>query len=142
MKKIFVLIMVVMVSLATFAQNTYVTAPKSVNGWGTAADTLTASAVKYYTLSVKSPSLLKYSVAIFTDAVSGTPAFTALLQVSMDNVNWVDLDTITLSGGGDKYGDFAPSSNEATKRYYRIKITATSATQKSLIYCYWTFIKS
>lgn len=141
MKSIFLFLVLTVLTIAVSAQQAYVTAPQSVNGWATAADTLTASAVKTYTVSVKSAQLLKFSVAIFSDEVSGTPAYTALLQYSMDNVNWVNADTITHSGGGDKYADFEPANTDATKRFYRIQITATSAAQKSALKCYWIFYK-
>lgn len=139
MKKIFVLFLFVSFAFAAIGQDAYVLKPKNFMGWGTAADTLTADVVANYTVEVKTAELLNYSVALETDSVSGTAAYTALLQSSMNNKDWTNLDTITLTGGADKYEQFVPASTTAGARYYRVNVTATSAAQKSLLYVYWTF---
>lgn len=139
MKKIFVLFLFVAFSFAVSAQDAYVTKPKNFSGWGTAADTLTASTSFTYTVSVKTAELLNYSVQLGTDSVSGTPAFTAYLQTSMNGSNWTNLDTITHTGGADKYEFFAPTTTTAGNLYYRVIITATAAAQKSELHVYWTF---
>lgn len=139
MKKIILILVFAFVGVFVFGQDAYVTGQKSVNGFGTAGDTLTNAAVLTDVVRVKSPSMLKMQVALFSDEASGTTAFTAILMRSMDGINYVGFDTITHSGGGDDYGEF--TAVDATFNFYKIQVTATAAAMNSVLYSYWNFRK-
>ena len=126
--------------LSTQAQTYYVTKTATLKVAGAASDTLVASATKSYVFKVTNPSLMTGQIGLTTTATSGTPAYTALLQYSMDGTNWTNLDTITHTGGGGKSAAF--SSFSTTFVYYRVTITATSATQKSAITIYTAWRRS
>lgn len=136
MKKIIFILVALVATVGLTARNTAKTfdAPANIIAWGTAADTLTASVSDTLTMKLTSETVGKVNLLLFTDAVSGTPAFTAVLFGSINQVLWVPLDTITHSGGGDKTAYF--DAQDLVYNYYRVKITATSAAQKSREYLY------
>lgn len=128
--------MAIVVLSAAFARVTmkeYKT-PANIEVWGTAADTLIASKADTAVLKIKSDYVGKVNLLLFSDAVSGTPAYTAILQGSINQASYVALDTITHSGGGDKLAYFAVQ--DLVYNYYRVIITSTSAAQKSRLYIY------
>jgi hypothetical protein len=139
MKKILLIFILGVFSLGLSAQNAYVRAAKHVQGWGQSGDTLTASVTKNYVVRVKSSDLLRMSVSLRTDSVSGTPAYSCYLQYSNDGVNYVDLDTVATTTGVDSFNIFSPM--DAVYNYYRLKIVATAGAQKANLYNYWTFRK-
>ena len=136
MKKLVILLSFLVFAVATMAQNTYIVTPKTFTGWGTTADTLTASVVKSYTIEVKATQVMVMNLVLRTDSVSGTGAYTALLMRSMDGVNWLNVDTISLTGGASKYAEFDPVNTYF--KYYKVQVTATSAAQKQRMYLYVT----
>ena len=135
MKKLFILLMSVVALGVTARVTTQVyNAPANISAWGTAADTLTASVADTLVMKVTSNYVGKMNLLLFTDEVSGTPAYSAVLAGSINQVSWVALDTIAHSGGGDKTAYY--DLQDLKYNYYRVIITATSAAQKSRMYLY------
>jgi hypothetical protein len=132
MKKL-ILILFLAVGLSAFAQKSY-NAPANIAEWGLAADTLVASKADTVTFKTTSDFVGKMNLLLFTDAVSGTPAYTAVLYGSINQLSWVALDTVTHSGGGDKLAYFA--AQDLIYNYHRVIITSTSAAQKQRLYLY------
>ena len=109
--------------------------PANIEVWGTTADTLIASVSDTAVLKITSDYVGKVNLLLFSDAVSGTPAYTAVLEGSINQASYVALDSITHSGGGgDKMAYFA--AQDLIYNYYRVIITATSDAQKSRLYIY------
>ena len=132
MKK-FIILLMLCISFA-FAQAQTITVPGKLTAFGTAADTLIASAVKTYTFNVLSDFAGTGNILFFSDQVSGTPAFSAVLRGSIDGLLYVPLGTIAHSGGGDKTAYF--STFPLIWNKMKIVVTATSGTQKSRLYGY------
>lgn len=136
MKKLFcitVMLLIGMISMAQTKIGTYGTFA------GTAADTLTASATKSYTLEFKTIDKdLGASIQLWTDLVSGTATFGWKLYASNDGVNWPATAADSVAAAKSHASDFTTVINLATVigRYYKLSVIATSATQKSLIYGY------
>ena len=74
----------------------------------------------------------KCEICLFSDSVSGTPAYTAILYKQYGTLTYLPVDTITHSGGGDKTAVFEMFYLTANK--YKVTVTATSAAQKSRLY--------
>lgn len=104
----------------------------SITGFGTVADTLVASATKTYTFNYVGSVASKCEIVLFTDAISGTPAYSAVLSKQIGGYGYLPMDTITHSGGGDKLALF--DVFDLTANNYKITIVATSGTQKSRLY--------
>lgn len=132
-KLILLLLMAFIVATAANAQRIY-NAPANVSEWGAAGDTLIASVSDTVIFKVTSETVGKINLLLFTDAVSGTPAFTAVMAGSINQLSWVALDTITHSGGGDKLAYF--TAQDLVYNYIRVIITATGAAQKQRLYLY------
>lgn len=98
---------------------------------GAAADTLKASDTKYTDkVSLNFAQIQCVSATVFIDSISGTPAGTATLQQSVDGANWNTAGTaISWSTGVDT--SFIVSLNPFLGAWARVKLVATSATQKS-----------
>lgn len=123
-----------MLCIGISVQAQTVTVPGKITAWGAAADTLIASAVKTYTFNVLSNYAGTGNVLLFSDSVSGTAAYSAVLSGSIDGILYVPIDTIAHSGGGDKTAYFATFPLVWNKM--KIEITATGAAQKSRLYAY------
>lgn len=135
MKKLIILLMAVVALGVTARVTTQVyNAPANISAWGTAADTLTASVADTLVIKVTSNYVGKMNLLLFTDKVSGTPTYSAVLAGSINQLSWVALDTIAHSGGGDKTAYF--ELQDLKYNYYRVIITATSEAQKSRMYLY------
>jgi hypothetical protein len=134
MKKLIILLMAVMAFgvTARVTTKTYTT-PANIAAWGTTADTLTASVADTLVMKVTSNYVGKMNLLLFTDSVSGTPAYSAVLSGSINQVGWTVLDTISHSGG-DKTAYF--DLQDIKYNYYRVIITATGDAQKSVQYLY------
>jgi len=129
-------------SYASQAQDVNVVAGSAnykVEAWGTSADTLTASVAKTIDISVKGIDVAYASLTIKTDSISGTPAYTAVLYKGYDGEGWIAIDTITHTGGLDKYAAFTDFYTTNTR--YKVVITATGAAQKSNLFLYGVFRK-
>lgn len=135
MKKLLILLMAV-VAISVTARNTTKTykTPANIAEWGTAADTLTASVADTLTMKVTSNYVGKINLVLFTDSVSGTPAYSAVLSGSINGILYVPLDTIAYSGGGDTTAYF--TAQDLIYNYYRVIITADTAAQKQRLYLY------
>ena len=102
----------------------------SFKGLNRQGDTLTASTTVNYTIELGDNVYGVINLALESDSVSGTPAYTAYLYKSLNGEDWgTPIDTITHSGGLDDYAEF--SGVNATSTYYKMEINATAATQKS-----------
>jgi hypothetical protein len=136
MKKLILFLFAIVVLSAAFARVTtkVFKTPANIEVWGTPADTLIASVSDTAVMKITSDYVGKVNLLLFSDAVSGTPAYTAVLQGSINQASYVALDTITHSGGGDKLAYFAVQ--DLVYNYYRVIITASSAAQKSRLYIY------
>lgn len=131
MKKIILLLMICMLG---YSAANAITVPDKLKLGTTAADTLVASVVKTYTFDVFTNFTGKANILLFTDSISGVPAYSAVLSGSIDGLLYVPLDTISHSGGADKLAYFAPFEMIFNK--YKIVLTATSAAQKSKVSIY------
>lgn len=136
MKKLILFLFAIVVLSTAFARVTtkVFKTPANIEVWGTPADTLTASVSDTAVMKITSDYVGKVNLLLFSDAVSGTPAYTAVLQGSINQASYVALDTITHSGGGDKLAYFAVQ--DLVYNYYRVIITASGAAQKSRLYIY------
>jgi len=127
--------------------------------WGTAADTLTASVAKTQVISLSTNEFKDFAISVFTDSVSGTPAYTAKLEYSLDGTNYFSILSaadVTHTGGLDKsfdwksiyYKTFSVTGDTTTimvhspvlAKYLKVTLTATSAAQKSLCYGYYLIV--
>jgi len=133
MKKFILFLAMALMSVSMFSQKLYIT-PANISQWGLAGDTLVASTADTTVFKVTTDYVGKMNLLLFTDAVSGTPAYSAVLSASINKLSWVPVDTVTHSGGGDKLAYFA--LQDVVYNYYRVIITATSAAQKSRLYLY------
>ena len=128
MKKLIFLIALIFTFVAVNAQGY-----GNFTKWGTAADTLVASATKTAEFTLVSEYASKVSLCLFTDAISGTPAYTAVLYKKLTGFEYVSTgDTIRHSGGGDKTAFFTVF--DLTANTYKVAITATGGAQKSRLY--------
>lgn len=127
MKKILFILALMFSVFALNAQNF-----GTITGFGTAADTLVASATKTYEFTYVGSVASKCEICLFSDEISGTPAYTAILYKQYGTFTYLPVDTITHSGGGDKTAVFEMFYLTANK--YKITVVATSATQKSRLY--------
>lgn len=136
MKKLILFLFAIVVLSTAFARVTkkVFKTPANIEVWGTTADTLIASVSDTAVMKITSDYVGKVNLLLFSDAVSGTPAYTAVLQGSINQASYVALDTISHSGGGDKLAYFAVQ--DLVYNYYRVIITASSAAQKSRLYIY------
>lgn len=93
-------------------------------------DTLTTSTTISYTLELGDDVFGVMNLALESDSVSGTPAYTAYLYESLNGDDWGNpIDTITHSGGASNYDVFGGIN--ATSIYYKVEVNATAAAQKS-----------
>jgi hypothetical protein len=157
MKKVGILIMIVLFAFSMKAQR--------VNSfWGTAADTLTASVAKTQVIPIGTNEWKDFSITVFTDSVSGTPAYTAKLEYSLDGTNYhaiTGVSNVTHNGGLDKSfawqsktiytfttaGDTTLTGTAVNHelyidapvmaKYLKVTLTATATAQKSLCYGYY-----
>lgn len=149
MKKLFILFTVVLFAFSVKAQR--------VNSfWGTEADTLTANVAKTQVIPIGTNEWKDFSFSVFTDSVSGTPAYTAKIEYSLDGTNYFAIEgvsDVTHTGGLDKsfsllsrnYKTYSVSGDTTTiwvnspvlAKYIKVTLTATSAEQKSLCYGYY-----
>ncbi len=135
MKKLFILLFaVIAISVSARVTTKVFNTPANIAAWGTAADTLVASAADTLVLKVTSNYVGKMNLLLITDEVSGTTAYSAVLSGSINQLGWTALDTIAHSGGGDKTAYF--DLQDLKYNYYRVIITASSAEQKQLLYLY------
>lgn len=135
MKKLFILLFaVIAISVSARVTTKVFNTPANIAAWGTAADTLVASAADTLVLKVTSNYVGKMNLLLITDEVSGTTAYSAVLSGSINQLGWTALDTIAHSGGGDKTAYF--DLQDLKYNYYRVIITASSAAQKQLLYLY------
>lgn len=105
---------------------------------GAANDTLTASTTFNYSVFIAEDDLLRYRVTFEEDSVSGTPSFTSLLQGSMNNTSWVNLDTMVVSTGVDSTFYFTNTTGNDWD-YLRVNTVGTATAQKSNIKVRWRF---
>lgn len=132
MKKVFILLsLLVAITASSQDVNSLLRKGGSFEGLGRQGDTLVASGTVNYVLELSDEVYGVMKLAIESDSVSGTPAYTAYLQSSLNGETWDNIDTITHTGGADNYEVFG--SVNATDTYYRVAITATVAAQKNNI---------
>lgn len=138
MKRITLILVLLFAFMYTYGQDDYVFGPASIEGLGSASDTLTNNdTIVDFTVRVKTQKLLKLNAGTKSTEVSGTPAYSAFLQGSFDNSTYTNIDTITHSGGGDDAGVF--DQINATYNYYRIRFDGTAAAQSSVVKVYMNF---
>jgi hypothetical protein len=151
MKKILFILLGVVFSLGLFAQDKYITlsnasTAKVVDVFGTAADTLTASATKSYVVFVSSPFIYDIYAEVRTtiNKSTGTPAYTAYLTQSADGTNYTAIANAAnqSKSSGTSYdfiwktGSNATIAADTTSNigpYIKISLIATGASQRSLI---------
>lgn len=105
MKK-FLLLMVTLIGMMSVTAQKNVVAP-AANGtltsgqyvylWGTTADTLTNADTLSYTYRVKGEEAFNINCQLYNDRVSGTASGTLISYTSIDGINFVASDTITVS---------------------------------------------
>ena len=99
---------------------------------GQPSDTLITSTTKDYSVYIFSDNLFTYRVTVEVDSTSGTPQFSSVLQGSMNNATWSNIDTIVYTSGVDTTFYFNETLGN-TWDYLRINNVATSTAQKSKI---------
>jgi len=130
MRNIFLfLALIACVSLSAQGGTKYLRKGGSFAMGGTAADTTAASETVNYVMVLPGEGYGVLSLAVESDSVSGTAAYSAYLQKSLNNEDWVNVDTVAHSGGGDDYGEF--DAVNASHTYWRVSVVVTAATQKS-----------
>ena len=134
----------------------FVNAQSVKSFWGTSGDTLTASQAVTYELPVGTNEWKDFSFAIFTDSISGTPAYTAKLEYSLDGTNYFAIESaanVTHTGGADKsfawlskyYKTYSVTGDTTTiwvespvlAKKLKVTLTATATAQKSRLYGYY-----
>lgn len=151
MKKLIILLTLAVFTFSVNAQRVYTFA-------GTAADTLTASVAKTYDIPVGTKQL-DFSIDVDTDSVSGTPAYTAKLEYTLNGTDFYPI----LSAPDDVHTGGADNAAAWQSRYYktfsvtgdtttifvhtpvlakavRVTLTATAAAQKSTISGRYIFV--
>jgi hypothetical protein len=134
MKKLFILLgLFICVAISAQIDTQYLRKGGSFSLGNTAADTLTASTTLNYLIVLPGEGYGVMTLAVESDSVSGTSAYSAYLQKSLkpDAVGdeWINVDTVAHTGGADDYGEF--DAVNATHTYWRISFVSTAATQKS-----------
>lgn len=94
-------------------------------------DTIATSQTVNYDLELGDNVYGVMTVAVESDTISGTSAYSSYLQKSMNGEDYVNVDTISHSGGGNDYEEFEPVYT--THTYWRVSTVATSGTQKSYL---------
>lgn len=161
MKRLLILLTLVVFTLSVNAQRVY-------TFWGTAIDTLDASVVKTQVIPIGTNQYQDFVVSVFTDSVSGTPAFTAKIEYSLDGTNyfailsapdithsggldkslsWSGINTFTFTTAGDTTltGDLVNHqiivNTPVLAKFLKVTLTATGAAQQSLCYGYYIIKK-
>ncbi len=162
MKKLFILFTLLLFGV-------YVNAQRVNTFWGTANDTLDASVAKTQVIPISSNDPLDFVVAVFTDSVSGTPAYTAKIEYSLDGTNyfailsapnvvhtgglskslaWNVRNTYTYTTAGDTIADGTSIDHKlfietpVLAKYIKVTLTATATAQQSLCYGYYILTKN
>lgn len=111
---------------------TKLTKPGKFEGLNKQRDTLTASSTVNYNIEIGNDISGVLNIALETDSLSGTPAYTAYLYQSQNGEDWGNpVDTITHSGGADNYESFGTVNINNT--FYKVEVNATAAAQKSQV---------
>lgn len=129
MKKLFILLGLVL-ALNISAQ-TNLRKAGAFKSLGRQYDTLVASQTFNYDLEIGNDVHGVMTIAVESDTISGTSAYSAYLQKSMNGEDFTNVDTITHTGGNPDYGEFDPISTTHTD--YRVSIVATATAQRSLL---------
>jgi len=107
---------------------------------GTAADTLTASATKSYTLDLAkwTGKAVGVNVQLFTDLVSGTATFGYKYWWSNDGTNYPATAADSVAAAKSHASDWTDviQITAIKGRYLKFSLIGTAATQKSTIYGY------
>jgi hypothetical protein len=151
MKKILILSFLLALSVGLMAQSGTTTVfgstSTSASYTGIAADTLngTSAATKYWTFDVRKPNLYYYVVTARFDAVTTTTRAAGshiilTMAGSVDNTNWVTLDTTLFhpaATGNYRMGTtLVPASDVATGvlwRYLKFTAVASDANKAALL---------
>lgn len=94
-------------------------------------DTLVASQTLNYDLELGDDVYGVMTIAVESDTVSGTSAYSSYLMKSMNGEDYVPVDTIAHTGGNPDYGEFDPVNT--THPYWRISTVATATAQRSFL---------
>lgn len=98
-------------------------------------DTVTNTETEYLTVTIRE----NYEQVVFQyvcNKLSGTVAGTATLQASLNNSNWIDLDTLTNTNVSAQTFFFDVTTTTPNKyKYYRVVCTG-SGTMAARVYCY------
>jgi opacity protein-like surface antigen len=105
MKKFIILIVALVGMMSATAQKNVptqsadgvLTAGSYVYLWGTSADTLTNADTLSYTYRVKGEEAFNINCQLYNDRVSGTASGSLVSYTSIDGINFVASDTITVS---------------------------------------------
>jgi hypothetical protein len=130
MRNIFILLgLIFALGVSAQGENKYLRKGGEFSMGNTAADTLTISATVNYLIAMPGEGYGVLTIAVESDSVSGTSAYSAYLQKSMNGEDWVNVDTIAHTGGADDYGEF--DAVNATHNKYRVSVVATAAAMKA-----------
>lgn len=112
--------------------DTYLKSGGQFHCMGGQGDTTSASQTIDYTIGIDGDLYGVISVAVESDSVSGTPAYSSYIFASQNGEDWgTPIDTITHTGGADDYAEF--DAINATKNVYLIRTITTAAAQKSTL---------
>lgn len=98
-------------------------------------DTVTNAETEYLTVTLKGTYDV-VTIQYVCNKLSGTVAGTATLQASLDNTNFIDLDTVTNTNVSAQTFIFNTSTTSPSRYlYYRVKCTGTG-TMAARVYAY------
>lgn len=131
------LLFVLVVAIITNAQTVINGDARGYVG-GTAADTLIAEGTLGYTFRIQSPSVMDLNFQLTTTKVSGTVTNNWIFSGSIDNVTWVNLDTIANSNASTN----AQFMRFSDYNYSYLKVSSTApATAQKASYKLWYSIR-
>jgi hypothetical protein len=84
-------------SVTSVSTDGSIVGPDYVYIWGSTADTLTNADTLNYVLRIKGNDVQDFNIKLYSDFVSGTAGGTLTSYSSIDGVNYVPVDTITVT---------------------------------------------
>lgn len=125
------LILLVLTLTLSVSAQTNLRSNGSFHSLGRQYDTLVESQTFNYNLELGDNVYGVMTIAVESDTISGTSAYSSYLQKSLNGEDFVNVDTITHTGGNPDYGEFDPVNT--THTYWQVSTVATATAQRSLL---------
>lgn len=123
MKSFLVFLFCLFVYSVSVAQDATISNSQVLTAKGGTADTIVKDGVKDYNLYIPTFAT-DVKVQIFTSNVRGKSKTKTVVMSSLDNKNWIRLDSTTLNG----HGYYIVAKNQPYANYIRIRTTAIDST--------------